>query len=239
MPKLSKPIQGLIVLVLACLVGAVVFTMVRNNEDEGFLGLVELETTDGALLSPTEEPVETTQEPAPIATEEPLATAEPSDGTGGEPTTGSSPSGGTTQTVSHPTPFGADFNIVFQWFMVLALLFGASFAVRKDFTTHRNIMTFLVLVNVFSILGRMSPNVDGYLDTPDPAGFEKIAIWIHAIGGGIIAISGIYLLIRMWFEKKLPAWFLVKNFKLQMRATLLLWLILIALGTFMYFDIYG
>lgn len=233
MPKLSKPIQGLIVVILACLVGAVVFTMVRNNDDEGFLGLVELETSGGGSVVPTEEPVEATQEPAPVAT------AEPSEGTSEETTSGGGTSGGTTQTVSHPTPFGADFNIVFQWIMALALLFGASFAVRKDFTSHRNIMTFLVLVNVFSILGRMSPNVDGYLDTPDPAGFEKIAIIIHAVSGVIIAISGLYLLIRMWFEKKLPSWFLVKNFKLQMRVTLLLWLILIALGTFMYFDIYG
>ncbi len=230
MPKLSKPIQGLIVLLLACLVGAVVFTMVRNNDDEGFLGLVELEDSDGALLAPTEEPVEATQEPAPVATAEPGSS---------EGTTSSGTAGSTSTTTSHATPFGADFNIVFQWVMVLALLFGASFAVRKDFTSHRNIMTFLVLVNLFSILGRMSPNVDGYLDASDPAGFEKIAIWIHAIGGGIVAISGIYLLIRMWFEKKLPSWFLVKNFKLQMRATLLVWLILIALGTFMYFDIYG
>lgn len=222
MPKLSKPIQGLIVLLLACLVGAVVFTMVRNNDDEGFLGLVELEDSDGTLLAPTEEPVEATQEPAPVATAEPGSS---------EGTTSSGTAGSTSTTTS--TPFGADFNIVFQWVMVLALLFGASFAVRKDFTSHRNIMTFLVLVNLFSILGRMIP----YVRNEDAE--KTVIIWIHAIGGGIVAISGIYLLIRMWFEKKLPAWFLVKNFKLQMRATLLVWLILIALGTFMYFDIYG
>ncbi|MBI5931474.1 MAG: hypothetical protein HY862_19350 [Chloroflexi bacterium] len=237
MPKLSKPIQGIIVLVLACLVGSVVFTMVRNNDDEGFLGLVEMETSAGPSLAPTEEPVDVTQEPAPNATEEPLATAEPSDGTSIGPTETSI--GPTTEKIKVPTPFGADFNIVFQWFMALALLFGASFAVRKDFTSHRNTMTFLVLLNWFSIVGRMTPNVQGYLDATEPAGFEKIAIMIHAIGATLVMISATYLIIRMWFEKKLPSWFLVKNFKLQMRATLLIWLLIIALGTFMYFDIYG
>lgn len=236
MPKLSKPIQGILILVLAAIVGAVVYTMVRNNEDEGFLGLVELETSASPTLLPTEEPADG----APVATEEvPIATEEPTDGGELEGSTGTSSGGVTSTTIKVPTPFGADFNVVFQWFMALALLLGASFAVRKDFTTHRNMMTFLVLLNWFSILGRMIPNVDGYLDVPDPAGFEKVVVLIHAIGATLVMISGTYLIIRMWFEKKLPAWFLVKNFKLQMRATLLVWLVMIALGTFMYFDIYG
>jgi uncharacterized membrane protein YozB (DUF420 family) len=122
--------------------------------------------------------------------------------------------------------------------MAGALLFGASFAVRKDFTSHRNVMTFLVIVNWFSIFGRMAPNVQGYLDESDPT-FSQAVITLHAIGGALVMILASYLITRMWFEKVLPERVLVKNFKVFMRLTLVFWLSLIALGTFMYFDIYG
>jgi hypothetical protein len=100
-------------------------------------------------------------------------------------------------------------------------------------------MTFLVIVNWFSILGRMIPNVNNYLDASGDPGYSQLAIAIHAVGGLFVMTLGSYLALRMWFEKVLPPWALVKNFKVFMRLTLVCWLALIALGTYMYFDIYG
>lgn len=306
--KLTTPVQGIIVLALAIVIGVPLFLTVRSN-DEGFLGLASFDSTSTAPQStpePTEEPVEdptTTQEPsadatdaAPISTEEPIvddgnvapastdepisdgedeaATAEPTDEapnpadttTTQEPTesdtTSSLPSGEPnaliamsdgnmaspqedgdvepeTVTTSFPAPLGADANVLFQWFAFLGLLFGASFAVRKDFTSHRNIMTFLVLLNWFSITGRMTANFSDYSgDIPDPT-FSQEAIYFHAALGLLTALYASYLVIRMWFEDYLPDAVKVKNIKLWMRITITSWLFLILLGTYMYFDIYS
>lgn len=137
------------------------------------------------------------------------------------------------------TQRGADINIIFQWFMFFNLLLGASFAVRKDFVSHRNIMTFNVLVNWFSIAGRMIPKVDDWIGDPIAPTYSKLAIQIHAVGGVTVMLFASYLVFRMWFEKRLPSWIKIDPIKVWMRLTLVIWLSLILLGTFMYFDIHS
>lgn len=305
MPKFSKPVQGIIVVMVAVLVGLPIFLTVGSDK-EGFLGLVvyEVEPNIGgpestaepgedATVEPTEspneaetpvateeavetvEPTETeeaaesaeTEEPVateeavetepsstpapaeteiPEATEEPIETAEPE-------ATEEFPFGYeidegplrdarlqvASDTIEIPTSRGADINLIFQWFMFFSLLFGASFAVRKDFVSHRNVMTFNVLVNWFSIAGRMLPKVGDWTAEANPTTYSKLPIQIHALGGGIVMIFASYLIFRMWFEKQLPSWIKIEPIKVWMRLTLVLWLSLILLGTFMYFDIHS
>lgn len=284
--KIAKPLQGLIVVVLSVIVGSSVFYFVRQDDEEGFLGLASFETTTIPQLTPepteepapsdnnappsvTEEPA-TTPEAAPVATDEPAATPdpivteEPAESTDATP----EPSGDTSAltgytfsalrlapdeqvsmaqtgddtpqviTESYPAPLGADVNLLFQWFAFLGLLVGASFAVRKDFTTHRNIMTFLVLTNWFSVIGRMTRNVQGYLEANAPT-YSQEAIYLHASLGITVCLVASYLVLRMWFENQLPEFVKVKNIKIWMRLTITGWLLLIAIGTYMYFDIYA
>lgn len=235
MPQLSKPIQGLIVLVLAVVVGIGLMSVIGNNDDEGFLG------TTNSITSP-----------APLATEEPddgsvdaQATPEPSDADGtdeGNTSSAEADDGAdsdsddaNTVTTEYKSPLGADANLIFQAFMFIGLLTGASFAVRKDYTTHRNIMTFLIIVNWFSIIGRMRDSMDGIEDTA----VNSTLAYVHAGGGSLVMLFATYLAIRMWFENVLPSWIKIEPIKLWMRLTLVVWLGILVLGFLVYFGIYG
>lgn len=213
-----------------------------------------------ATDEPSEQPEATSETADPVATDEPTEgttpTNEPAEGEtsalpnsrfamlqSADDNNGSYPQNGddaeaAAVTESFPAPLGADVNLLFQWFAFLGLLMGASFAVRKDFTTHRNIMTFWVLMNWFSITGRMTRTVEGYLEAKEPT-YTQEFIYLHAALGITVALFASYLVVRMWFENQLPEWFKVKNIKLWMRITVTSWLFLIALGTYMYFDIYA
>lgn len=222
MPKLAKPIQGLIVIVLAVIVGFGLLQVVNNNEDEGFLGITKSET----IVTPlgTEEP----DDGAGVG-----ATEEPSDG--GESEDSSPPAPTTTSTIDFKSPLGADANLLFQVFMFFGLIFGASFAVRKDFTSHRNIMTFLILVNWFSIIGRMT----GTFGDRELLDISDNLIYVHAGLGSIVMIFASYLAIRMWFENQLPAALKIEPIKPWMRLTLVAWLALIILGFLIYSGLYS
>lgn len=275
MRNIPKQTQGIAIIVIAFVLGSGLFYLVRQDNQEGFLGLASFQTSSVPQVTP--EPSEPAPEVNPPTTPEPASSPEPSDNdlpatdepaedssSTTEPTNdetsalpserfamlqaahdadGTSPQDGgdatpEAETQSFPAPLGADVNLLFQWFAFLGLLVGASFAVRKDFTTHRNIMTFLVLMNWFSITGRMTRTIEGYLDAKEPTYTQEV-IYLHAALGLMVALFASYLVLRMWFENQLPEWFKVKNIKLWMRITVTSWLFLIALGTYMYFDIYA
>lgn len=225
---MSKPIQGIIVVVLACVVGIGLLQVIGNNDDEGFLGTKQ--TIEVTAPAETPEPDDGGAEDAASDSE---ATPEPDDGEGET----STQDFGTTQIIEEeePSPLGADANVVFQGLMFLGLLTGASFAVRKDFTTHRNIMTFLIIVNWFSIVGRMTDAVDG---VPDTNVNENLA-YVHAGLGGAVMLFASYLAIRMWFENQLPNLVKIEPIKFWMRLTLVVWLGVIVLGLLVYLGIYG
>jgi hypothetical protein len=57
--------------------------------------------------------------------------------------------------------------------------------------------------------------------TGNPRGSEDpvvVAEIVHGIIGGLAAISGLYLVFRMVFERALPDWIKVKNFKRLMQS---------------------
>ncbi len=223
MPKLAKPVQGLIVVILAVIVGIGLLSVVGNNEDEGFLGT----TNSIEIQVPLGTPEAIDGLATPEATDEDAAAPEASDD--------DSDSTATTITQEYKSPLGADANLMFQVFMFVALLTGASFAVRKDYTTHRNIMTFLIIVNWFSIMGRMADSAEGIRDTD----VNEVVATIHMIGGSITMLFATYLAIRMWFENMLPSWIKIEPIKVWMRLTLVVWLSILALGLVIYMGLYS
>ena len=43
------------------------------------------------------------------------------------------------------------------------------------------------------------------------------------ISGALLELLGLYIIVRMWFEKVLPAWFLFKNYRWLMVIALYWW----------------
>ena len=232
MPQLAKPVQGLIVVILAVIVGIGLMSVIGNNDDEGFLGTTNSETVESPLSTP-----EATDGESP----DPQATPEATDG-GENANSEFSPNddGGVstdteTRTEERKSPLGADANLVFQALMFMGLLIGASFAVRKDYTTHRNVMTFLILVNWFSIIGRMTDSAEGIADSD----VNQTVARIHMLGGGLTMLFATYLAIRMWFEDVLPSWIKIEPIKIWMRLTLVVWLSILVLGFLIYLGLYS
>ena len=124
-------------------------------------------------------------------------------------------------------PLGAGLNAVAQVIMIVALLFGWRFARIKDFRKHRRTQTTVVMVNWLMILFIMGVTFFGPEVTGNPRGTSDPVVLLeigHGIVGTLAAISGAYLVFRMVFERALPDWIKVKNFKRLMQITIVSWL---------------
>ena len=132
--------------------------------------------------------------------------------------------------------------LVYLFLLTPGMLLGFVFARRKMFVPHHKLtMTAIVVLNwvliIILMFGSYGSGVAPYLAEyfSDP----RISLpTLHAITGGLGQLLATYLALRMWFEKVLPPWIMVKNIKLYMRITLSLWLISVALGVVIYFTWY-
>ena len=128
-----------------------------------------------------------------------------------------------------PVPLGALLNAAAQVVMIVALLFGWRFARVKDFRRHRRVQTTVVMVNWLMILFVMAVAFFGPEVTANPQAGTNPLILLeigHGIVGMLAALSGAYLVFRMVFERALPSWIKVKNFKRLMQITIVVWLLL-------------
>jgi plastocyanin len=114
------------------------------------------------------------------------------------------------------------------------MLVGFVFARRKMFEPyHKFTMTAITLVNwvLIFLLMLVTYRRDVLPEVPQNLGLPGVLIpTLHLIPGAIAQIIATYLVIRMWFENQLPEWFKVKNIKIYMRTTLVLWLLTALLG---------
>src|SRR5579859_544020 len=128
-------------------------------------------------------------------------------------------------------------NLVLGAYIILlvpAMLIGFGFARRKLFEPHHKLtMTTIAIVNWQLILIIMAPS---YLSGPAqyvPQALNtsgELVTSIHLLFGLTAHLLATYLVIRMWFENRLPEWFKVKNIKRYMRTTLVLCLLTALLG---------
>lgn len=126
--------------------------------------------------------------------------------------------------------------------LVPSMLVGYVFARRRMFVPyHKFTMTGIMLLNwvlitlvmFVSYRDGVAPNLpDGLNDA-----FFLLPT-IHFTTGAVAQILATYLVFRMWFEKVLPQWVMVKNIKLYMRTTLVLWLLTAVLGAGIYYVWY-
>ncbi|MCC6615391.1 MAG: DUF420 domain-containing protein [Anaerolineae bacterium] len=133
--------------------------------------------------------------------------------------------------------------IVYIALLIPAMLIGFTYARRKKFDSHHKpIMTAITLFNWFligflmfaSYRQNVLPELGQNLSQP-----SYLLPTLHLVIGGLAQIVATYLVIRMWFESQLPAWFKVNNIKRYMRFTLAGWLIAALLGIGIYITWYA
>lgn len=126
-------------------------------------------------------------------------------------------------------PLGAGLNAVAQVIMIVSLLIGWHFARVKAIRKHRRIQTTVVMVNWLAILFVMGVTFFGPEVLRNPRGASDLVVLFemgHGGAGMLAAVLGGYLVVRMAFERVLPDWFQVKNFRRLMRITIVIWLLI-------------
>lgn len=119
--------------------------------------------------------------------------------------------------------------------LVPGMIVGFVFARRKMFEPyHKFTMTAITLLN-WVLIGYVMINTYSALSPRELQRPNFLIPTIHLVTGGIAQILATYLVIRMWFEKQLPAALKVKKIKRYMRFTLAMWFITVALGVTIYF----
>lgn len=144
--------------------------------------------------------------------------------------------------------FSSDLTLILYFFLLLpGMLLGYFFARRKKYEPHHKLtMTAVVILNWILIAVVMLVSYrDGVLifltgsNAARFAGDPRIALpTIHGVLGAVAQLLATYLAIRMWFEKVLPSWLMVKRIKRYMRFTLALWIVTITLGALIYVSWY-
>lgn len=133
--------------------------------------------------------------------------------------------------------------VCYLFLMLPGMLLGFFFARRKMYEPHHKLtMTGVVIFNwVFIIALMFSSYREGVLPYLNGDGLRDVRVvlgLVHAITGGIAQLLATYLVIRMWFEKVLPSWIMVKRIKRYMRFTLAMWIITVLLGALIYVTWY-
>jgi uncharacterized membrane protein YozB (DUF420 family) len=128
--------------------------------------------------------------------------------------------------------FGADFNLVVQLMMGVALATGAVLAKRKRYRAHGICQTTVLLLNLLMIGLVMWPSFRQQVKPALSKGLHKWyyeAATIHAILGTGAELLGLYIVIVAG-TNVLPEWLRFKHWKWWMRAELVLWAIVLLSG---------
>jgi|SRR5215467_5120098 len=136
--------------------------------------------------------------------------------------------------------FGADLNLVVQFAMGVALLGGAFLAKQKRYKAHGICQTSILLLNLLMIALVMWPSFHQQVGPVLPRVFRKryfTVATIHAALGTATELLGLYIILVAG-TKTLPQCLCFKNWKLWMRAELILWSFVLLSGTWTYYIWY-
>jgi uncharacterized membrane protein YozB (DUF420 family) len=128
--------------------------------------------------------------------------------------------------------FGADFNLVVQLIMGVALLGGVVLARQKRYTAHGICQSTVLLLNLVMIGLVMWPSfqqqVKPVLSRVLRKRYYEVAA-IHAVLGIAAELLGLYIVLVAG-TNVVPQWLRFKNWKWWMRAELGLWAIALGSG---------
>jgi plastocyanin/uncharacterized membrane protein YozB (DUF420 family) len=127
----------------------------------------------------------------------------------------------------------ADLNLVVQLAMGVALLIGMRFARQRRFRAHGRCQASVMVLNLLMIALIMAPSfhrqVSPNLDKAASDSYYMLPA-IHAGLGTIAELLGIYVVLVAMGARLVPVGLRFRNYRGWMRATLLLWWIVIGLG---------
>jgi len=136
--------------------------------------------------------------------------------------------------------FEADFNLLVQLGMEIALLAESFLAKRKRFTAHGICQTTVLLLNLAMIGLVMWPSFQLQVRPALPKHFHRwyyAAATIHALLGIAAELLGLYIVL-VASTRVLPQSLRFKDWKRWMRAELMLWSIVVLTGVWTYYAWY-
>lgn len=133
----------------------------------------------------------------------------------------------------------ADFNLIAQLIMIVALCIGFYFARTRQIPKHRRTQMTVVFVNLIFIAGAMLTSFYAYvIDAATTTGIVAQLMIAHGILGLIAEGMGLYIVTFMLRRSWIPEALRIKNFKRFMRTLLTLWMLIILLGLEIYYFYY-
>lgn len=136
--------------------------------------------------------------------------------------------------------FLADFNLIVQLAMGVALLFGMMLARRKRYSAHKYCQSSVMLLNVVMIALIMAPSFRHQVASQIPAGlgdsYSTVAT-VHAVLGTIAGLLGLYIIL-VAATNLLPQRLRLERWKFWMRIELVLWWVVVLLGVGTYYIWY-
>lgn len=135
-------------------------------------------------------------------------------------------------------PLTSDLNLLLQIFIFIFLVGGVSIAkLRRGFTRHGTVMGIAVVLNTISIAVVMIPSIFGYRGLfSEPFSDAALIMAAHTIIGTLVEILGVWF-VAMWAFRRHEIKACAKR-KNAMRGTILLWLLELFLGVFVYTMLY-
>jgi uncharacterized membrane protein YozB (DUF420 family) len=137
-------------------------------------------------------------------------------------------------------PVSADVVLLVEAVMGMALLAGAVLARRRHYRAHAWCQSAVVLLNLVVIGSAMVPSFYIQVAPKIPQAMRKSYYAIaagHAALGVIAELAGLYLILAAG-TNILPKFLVLKNYRVWMRATLLLWWVVLLLGVATYLRWY-
>jgi len=129
-------------------------------------------------------------------------------------------------------PFYANLTLLLEIAMGAGLLIGARLARLRHFRAHAWCQSVIVLLNLGVIVFTMIPSFRVHVSPKIPLKLGKAYYTLataHAALGTITEIAGLYILLAAG-TSFLPEKFRITNYKLWMRAVLILWWVVLLLG---------
>jgi uncharacterized membrane protein YozB (DUF420 family) len=129
-------------------------------------------------------------------------------------------------------PRYADWVLLLETGMGVALLIGAMLARMRRFRLHAWCQSIIVLLNLFVILLVMTPSFRFRVAPKLPVRLGKTYYALataHAALGSVAELGGLYILLAVG-TKLLPQRFCLTEYKLWMRRVVVLWWIVLLLG---------
>jgi uncharacterized membrane protein YozB (DUF420 family) len=133
-------------------------------------------------------------------------------------------------------PWQADLTLLIEAVMGIALLAGAVLARRRHYRAHAWCQSAVVLLNLVVIGFAMAPSFYIQLAPKIPQAMRKSYYAIatgHAALGAVAELAGLYVIVAAG-TNVLPNHLRLTNYRTWMRATLILWWVVLLLGVATY-----